>query len=74
MQTSCAPRPSHPLKVKRHVHSELQCPFVMWHVRSKLQCPPVATYPYEPKWDLEAAAAEYADVTLEPEEEPPKPD
>ncbi|KAF5826443.1 hypothetical protein DUNSADRAFT_3069 [Dunaliella salina] len=47
---------------------------VMWHVRSKLQCPPVAAYPYEPKWDLEAAAAEYADVTLDPEEEPPKPD
>jgi len=46
----------------------------MWHVRSKLQCPPAATYPYEPKWKLEAAAAELTGVVLEPSEEPPKPD
>jgi len=54
-----------------HTHTHLQ---VTWHVRSKLQVPPAAPPPYEPKWQLEAAASELTDIVLDHEEEPPKPD
>lgn len=44
----------------------------LWHVRSTLQRPP-ARYGWGPRWSCDQAAEGLTQVTLKPEEDPPRP-